>query len=100
MIMASPRRLMTTQTWTLVRQTATKVPSTAVDKLSQIMMATVGEVKVLLFPEGRDLEENIKDDSQQSLSSGICILDRVRIIETFFSYNLSMKSFSAISNKF
>ena len=64
MIMASPRRLMTTQTWTLVRQTArpTKVPSTAVDKLVQIITATRGEVKVLLFLEGTDLEENIKDD--------------------------------------
>ena len=49
MIMASPRMLTTTQTWTLVRQTATKVPSTAVDKLVQIITATVGEVKVLLF---------------------------------------------------
>ena len=61
MIMASPRMLTTTQTWTLVRQTATKVPSTAtaVDKLVQIITATRGEVKVLLVSEGRDLEENI-----------------------------------------
>ena len=62
MIISSPRRLMTTPILTLVRQTATKVPSTAVDKLVQFITATRGEVKVLLFLEGTDLEENIKDD--------------------------------------
>ena len=51
MIMTSPMRLTTIPTMTLVRQTArpTKVPSTAVDKLVQIM----GEVKVLLFLRAR-----------------------------------------------
>ena len=64
LIMTSPMRLTTIPTMTLVRQTArpTKVPSTAVDKLVQIITATVGEVKVLLVSEGTDLEENIKDD--------------------------------------
>ena len=66
MIMASPRWLTTTQTWTLVRQTArpTQVPSTVVDKLAQIITATLGLVVVLLVPEvrGRDREEHIRED--------------------------------------
>ena len=66
MIMARPRRLTTTPTLRLVRQTAspTQVPSTAVDTVAQIITATLGLVVVMFVPEvrGRDLEEHIRED--------------------------------------
>ena len=65
MIMARPRRETITPTLMLVRQMARPmhVPRAPVDKLAQIIIATLGVVELLLTGgQGRDLDEHIKDD--------------------------------------
>ena len=64
-IMTRPRMETITPILMLVRQMARpmQVPSTAVDKLAQIIIATLGVVELLLTGgQGRDLDEHIKDD--------------------------------------